>query len=302
MRRRSNEGALNSLQGVDPGGLEKLSPREEQVLALASTGLLDKQIAVQMNVSLNTLRTYWTRIRAKVGEVPRSALAVSYVERRSNVGAVEGASWHIDLVEGIMHYYGERDILPQGSISVEEMLERFHPEDGPRVRSLLQAVEEQDVPAFSFVSRMITDKGVELASAYVEVIRDETGRAIRLVGRHVPIMNLTSSLSGNFFIGSYERDLSNFDLIVDDGFCAIYRVDRNDPDLYETVISRLCPDYREGARNATQLMIDEGRTNLRRTYQLCFENGERLWASSALHLEYVDEKPVRLLMTVVAYQ
>ncbi len=302
MHRRSNEGALNSLQGIDPSGLEKLSPREEQVLALASTGLLDKQIAVQMHVSLNTLRTYWTRIRAKVGEVPRSALAVSYVERRSNNGAIEGASWHIDLVEGIMHYYGERDILPQGSITVEEMLNRFHPEDAPRVRSLLLAVEEQDVPAFSFVSRMITDQGIELASAYVEVIRDESGRAIRLVGRHVPIMNLTSSLSGNVFVGSYERDLVTNDLVVDDGFCGIYRVQRDDPNLYETIISRLCPDYHEATRQAVQFMIDEGRPNLRRTYQLCFDNGDRLWASSALQLEFVDEKPVRLLMTVVAYQ
>lgn len=301
--RRSNDGAFNSPRGIAPSGLTKLSPREEQVLALASTGLLDKEIALELNVSLNTLRTYWTRIRAKVGEVSRSALVAAFVGKQaSNPGVIEDASWHIDLPEGVLHYYDDRDIIPHGSYPVEEILERFHPEDAPRVRALMLALEEQDMPAFSFVSRIVTEKGVELASAYVEIIRDETGRPIRVVGRHVPIMNLTSSLSGNVFVGSYERDLRTNAITVDDGFCGIYRVERDDPDLYETIISRLCPDYQETSRNAMPYMIETGRRSLRRTYQLCFDNGEKLWASSSLQLEYAEETPVRLLMTVVAYQ
>ena len=46
---------------------QALSPRERKVIGLAAAGMLDKQISPELDISLNTLRTYWTRIREKVG-------------------------------------------------------------------------------------------------------------------------------------------------------------------------------------------------------------------------------------------
>ena len=65
----------------DPERLASLSNREREVLSLASAGYVDKWIAARMGVSANTLRTYWARIRGKLGEVPRTALVAAFVER-----------------------------------------------------------------------------------------------------------------------------------------------------------------------------------------------------------------------------
>ena len=60
-----------------------LSAREEQILGLAASGLLDKEIVRELGVSIHTLHTYWKRIRAKLGEGNRSALVAEYVRSQS---------------------------------------------------------------------------------------------------------------------------------------------------------------------------------------------------------------------------
>lgn len=301
MHSSSDDGAMDSLPPIDAHNLDRLSAREEQVLALAATGLIDKQIAVKLGVTLSTLRTYWTRIRAKVGEGSRSALVAVYVDKRATKRADE-ANWHIDLLRNVLVYYGERDHFPQGEMPMEEAIQRYHPEDAPRVRALLRAVEEPDMPSFTYIARVVTDHGLEMASAYVEIVRDESGRSIRLIGRHVPIVNLTSSALGESLYGSYRRDLITNRIVVDDGFCAIYRVRRDDPNLFQTSLSRLCPDYQESGRTAAASMIESKLRTLRRNFRLCFEGGTHLWVSSTMRLEYVGERPTIFTATIIAYQ
>jgi len=57
----------------------ELSGREKQILGLCAAGLIDKNIASELNISVNTLRTYWARIRQKSGNLPRAALAAAFV-------------------------------------------------------------------------------------------------------------------------------------------------------------------------------------------------------------------------------
>lgn len=304
MRARSEDGAFVSPQGVDPLGLDKLSLREEEVLSLAAAGLLDKQIAAELDITLNTIRTYWTRIRSKMGEVPRSALAVVYAEARAPKTPsppVEGASWYVDLERGVVSHYGERDIFPAGQLGIEEVMARYHPEDVPRVRALLRAIEEQPLPSFAFTARIMTEHGLQLVSSYVEIVRDEEGKAVGLVGRYIPIMDLTAPSLGDVLVGSYWRDLATNAVTVDAGFCEIFRVERGDPDLYETVLSRFCVEYRGASRTLVEDMIAEGHPTLRRACRLCFEDGTQLWASAQVRVEYESDRPVRALMTVVAY-
>lgn len=55
-----------------------LSEREHKILSLASKGLIDKEIAVQLDISLTTVRTYWDRLRAKLSASNRThALALA---------------------------------------------------------------------------------------------------------------------------------------------------------------------------------------------------------------------------------
>lgn len=70
-------------------GVEKLSNRERQVLGMAAAGLLDKQIGEELGVSANTLRTYWSRIRSKLGQLPRSALVALLVSSEPRIEGLE---------------------------------------------------------------------------------------------------------------------------------------------------------------------------------------------------------------------
>ncbi len=57
-----------------------LSKREKEVLRLGATGATDQQISERPSVSVPTLRTYWLRIRRKVGGVNRThAIALAVV-------------------------------------------------------------------------------------------------------------------------------------------------------------------------------------------------------------------------------
>lgn len=60
-------------------GLSLLSPREREVLSLASQGLTDKQIALRIGVSLTTVRTHWERLRNKTETVNRAQAVATFV-------------------------------------------------------------------------------------------------------------------------------------------------------------------------------------------------------------------------------
>jgi len=72
---------------------------------MAAAGFLDKQIGSELGISLNTLRTYWTRIREKVGEAPRTALAVAYVTSEAPdpyepMDSLVDGGWLYDIEKG----------------------------------------------------------------------------------------------------------------------------------------------------------------------------------------------------------
>jgi PAS domain S-box-containing protein len=60
--------------------LKPLSRQEERVLGLARQGLGDKQIAAELSISLETVRTYWQRIREKVGAATRAEIVATLSE------------------------------------------------------------------------------------------------------------------------------------------------------------------------------------------------------------------------------
>lgn len=62
-----------------------LSGQEEQVIRLSTTGLGDKEIAVEMAISVDTVRTYWQRIRRKAGGSTRSEIVARIVRRGVDV-------------------------------------------------------------------------------------------------------------------------------------------------------------------------------------------------------------------------
>lgn len=62
---------------------QQLSRQEERVLSLARQGLGDKQIAVELGLSTDTVRTYWQRIRQKVGAATRAEIVATISEKQT---------------------------------------------------------------------------------------------------------------------------------------------------------------------------------------------------------------------------
>lgn len=289
---------------ADHRELSRLSPRERQVLSLAAAGHLDKQIAVLLGVTLNTLRTYWTRIRGKLGETSRSALAALYAADEASAGPlnpIEGANWHIDIERQTLVFYGERDLFPHGEIPLEQAITLYHAEDREKVGELLQEVQTRDMPPFNFAARVITSYGVEVASAYVETVRDETGKIVRVVGRHVPFFNLTGNGSRGVQVGGYRRDLDTGEVMADEGFRSLFRIQPDETDLIQAGSSRICPEHVGTLRKAVALMVERGEGSRVLSARLCFEGGDRLWITLKVRLELQGGRPKALIVTVVGY-
>lgn len=68
-----NAGEMSSQHAHEAG----LSPREFDVVRLVAEGLTDKEIAVRLNVSLSTVRTYMKRIFEKLGVNRRGGVAAA---------------------------------------------------------------------------------------------------------------------------------------------------------------------------------------------------------------------------------
>lgn len=300
MRRRTSADVPLPTPVADARELARLSTREREVLALASGGYLDKQIAAVLGITANTLRTYWTRIRSKLGEASRSALVALYVSEQKPDGLrpIEGASWHVDVARNVLVFYGDRALFPRGEIPLDEAIARYHPDDRDRVRGLLRATIERDLPPFTFAARVLTTRGVETASAYVEAVRDEAGRATRVVGRHVPLLDLSRSSAA---VGTYRRDLRTGEIDVDDGYRAIFRLAPDEPDLMEAIYNRLCPEFRETMRGLVAGMIAHGERTCLLTVRLCDGDGER-WISTTVRLLEEGGRPASVVATVLAYR
>lgn len=62
-----------------------MSSRDISILGLAASGKADKQIASELGLSLSTVRTYWGRIREKLGASTRAQAVGLYVRGQSSV-------------------------------------------------------------------------------------------------------------------------------------------------------------------------------------------------------------------------
>ena len=63
--------------------IERLSPQEVVVLEGWAEGKLDKQFAVEMNLSVHTVRSYGTAIRSKLTVPTRAAATAALVRHQA---------------------------------------------------------------------------------------------------------------------------------------------------------------------------------------------------------------------------
>ncbi len=80
-RRLIAEFAARAREPHDPGGLEKLTDREQEVLALVGTGLSNNEIAKRLYVSPATAKTHVSRAMIKLQARDRAQLVVIAYEQ-----------------------------------------------------------------------------------------------------------------------------------------------------------------------------------------------------------------------------
>ncbi|MEZ0326887.1 MAG: response regulator transcription factor [Fimbriimonas sp.] len=61
-----------------------ISPAERRILNLAVKGFTDKEICRELDLSITTVRTHWTRLRRKLGVVNRAQAIAESMELESN--------------------------------------------------------------------------------------------------------------------------------------------------------------------------------------------------------------------------
>ena len=65
-----------------PAAIEKLTPREEEILRLLATGSFDKEIADSLGISINTVRAHLRSIYEKLHVESRTEAVVKFLESR----------------------------------------------------------------------------------------------------------------------------------------------------------------------------------------------------------------------------
>ncbi len=70
--------------GAEGALIDSLSPRERQLLELATSGHTDPAIANELEISLATVSTYWGRIRIKFGPLGRTEIVARHLRALMN--------------------------------------------------------------------------------------------------------------------------------------------------------------------------------------------------------------------------
>ncbi len=186
--------------GVTPR--KSLSKREKELLALAAAGYLDKHASVQMGVSFHTVQTYWKRIRSKLGCHPKGALIAAHLEQVSGLTRQVDTKdplfdWEIDFERSSFRRLSDRPFPIALSINEDvplaEILDYFQPEDREGLVRLLEEVQRSQIDHFFYVARTILEEPFAYGHAFVLVLRDPNGRALKALGRRVPLYDLRAA-------------------------------------------------------------------------------------------------------------
>ncbi|MCX7866877.1 PAS domain S-box protein [Limisphaera sp. VF-2] len=139
----------------------------------------------------------WAHLASLVMEHHQTLDALRQSEARLAAAQARArlGSWELDLIEGRAEWSAEMARLhsydpDKPAPSFEEFLELVHPDDQARLRAVHQRITQARAP-FLIEYRTHPDRGpVRTIQARVEVLRDETGRAVRIAGTSLDITEL----------------------------------------------------------------------------------------------------------------
>jgi DNA-binding CsgD family transcriptional regulator len=272
----------------------KLSKREQEIVDLASTGLLDKEIAPRLGITDNTIKTYWKRIRQKLGEGTRPGLVAAYVRQSGAEPLVADihfeADWSYDYRTQIWRHLSDRPI-PGGiqvdeAILLNEVLAYFHPEDAQNLRQLIDDLKTNDIDDFFFRARLVTLMGLVQTSTFVHVIRDDSGKPVTLLGHRTQFHDLAPLPVRELMVGYWEQDLVSGEFTADVNLLFIFSKTGQGPPVRETKYARIPPEELQEVRKAVRLATSKKRSHLRSSHRI--EPGAQpfQWATIDVCVDY----------------
>ena len=217
----------------------------------------------------------------------------------------EPASWEVDLRDWTLRSF-DLAVSRRLGIELEEKcdlelaLTLLHPEDGLRMRSVIEAARDSYVPSFTYKSRLAAASGLNTGGSYVEVVRDETGAAILLRARRVPILNLASAPFGDQAIGHYREELRTGEVSADDNWRSILRIAESQRDLRMTTYSRIKLNHSSLGEMIQEIVQDRGNRHIW-TAQIEDADGNPHLVPAETRLIYDDAGPTAVEVTLLAY-
>lgn len=222
----------------------RLSEREREVVDLMVRGLVDKEICRELSITANTLRTYFRRIRDKLGDYTRSRLSAEYVaagllfELRDEQGHrlrtpehhLQTQGWYKD-VRAQKTYAGDAINLQLGltpgephESSIYDSL--LHPEDHEYVSRMITAVVLNGQTQFSMAHRCVLNGVVTSHYTFGEV-EYEQGEPVVVRGHTVLVDSPT--LLTQVAVGTWSLTSAGDHLSLDPECCRILAMtDRNE--------------------------------------------------------------------------
>lgn len=94
-----------------------LSPREKQLLEMATIGMTDQAIANKLEISLATVGTYWGRVRIKFGPYNRTELVAIYLKDEASHALAGLKTENEDLLAKI-NEHSEAEQMLQSSLEL----------------------------------------------------------------------------------------------------------------------------------------------------------------------------------------
>jgi DNA-binding CsgD family transcriptional regulator len=288
-----------------------LSDRERQILGMAAAGMLDKQIGLELGISLNTLRTYWTRIRAKLGDVPRAALVAEFVKadlhREDQADTpVTHEGWILDVPtmmmtasDSINHLHGlERGV----EHPVAHYSRLYHPEDREVTRQALFDVIEGRVDSVHLVFRLALDSGIELVNLSVHSASDKEGRVTKVYGYRARSRDCRVDHDPSVRIGRWERLFPEESIWIDDELAAIIgRPGGGTYDLNDIALHVLTRD-RDQLKADTEEAIQTGKPYVIHDGKFRHVDGTEHWCRISRTLVQLEDGRFRVYGTLAIFR
>lgn len=298
-------------ENVDVSAVNALSARERQILSLAAVGYLDKQIGPELGLSLNTLRTYWSRIRSKMGEAPRTALTAAYVaselepDEPEALGPCAHEGWIIDpstmmlmASDGINDLHGLGRGIPHPTAAYTNL---YHPEDEEVTRKTLHQVISGELDSAHLIFRLIPDSGVELVSLLVRNERDSDGCVSKVYGYRSRTLDCGPSHDPEVRIATWTRDFQTGEFQVDAEFERLFGPFPPGTDVREAALSRIDPKSRDAARSFVEDAVLAGLDNAQLDGHISLPDGQVIWVRSKVRIERHQTGDIKAFGTVVAF-